>query len=63
MSDLTITTGLVIKRRKFFFRCPNRSCQAIFSSEFEDEKDIEDIHDELLYLECECGGHATLLWD
>lgn len=51
------------KKRRFYFRCPKKDCKAIHSAEFEEEQDIQDIYEELLYLECECGGKATLLWN
>lgn len=49
------------KNTKFTFRC--NDCKLLLSSEFEDEKDIEDIKDDLLWLECPCGGKAMLLRD
>ncbi len=51
------------KKRRFYFQCAEKKCRAVFSSEFEDAQDIRDIHEETLYLECECGGKATLMWD
>lgn len=51
------------RKQRFYFRCPDPKCRTIHSAEFEDEQDIDDIHAELLYLECECGGRATLMWN
>jgi hypothetical protein len=50
-------------KRRFYFRCENGKCSAIFSSEFDNLEDIRDVQDEELYLECECGERASLMWD
>jgi hypothetical protein len=47
--------------RKFTFRC--EKCQVILVSAFEDDKDIEDVIDGLLWLECQCGSKCLLLTD
>lgn len=47
------------KKQQFTFRC--NECKIIITSEFEDEKDIEDIKEGLLYFECPCGGISKLL--
>lgn len=47
------------KKQRFSFRC--HECKTIFSSEFEDEKEIEDIREGELYFECPCGGKSKLL--
>lgn len=48
--------------RKFTFRCEN--CRKLMVSEFEDEKDIEDITEDLLWLQCPtCDVKAPLLRD
>lgn len=49
------------KIRRFTFRCD--SCKEIMSSEFDNEKDISDVTEDELWLECPCGGKATLLRD
>lgn len=49
------------KKRKFTFRCED--CSLILSAEFEQEKDIQDIHDNLLWLECPCGARCMPLRD
>lgn len=49
------------KLRKFTFRC--EICKTILSSEFDDERDIEDIKNNQLWLECPCEGRAYLLTD
>lgn len=51
------------RKRRIHFQCKDRKCRAIYSAEFEDPEDIEDIQDEILYLECECGEKAILMWD
>lgn len=50
-------------KHRFHFQCKRKTCQAVFSAEFDDPKDIQDIRDEELYLECECGEKAILMWD
>ena len=49
------------KLRKFTFRCD--TCFEIMASEFEDEKDVSDVIEDKLWLECPCGGKALLLRD
>ncbi len=46
-------------KRKFNFRCIE--CRAIFSIEFEDEKDIEEVQEGILSFECQCGSKSELL--
>lgn len=48
-------------KRTFLFRCDE--CKMILSSEFEDESDIKDIQDDVLWLECPCGGKSKILRD
>jgi Zn finger protein HypA/HybF involved in hydrogenase expression len=51
-----------IKPQKFLFRCDE--CECIFSVPFETEQDIQDVHDNLMILECGvCGGKAIPLRD
>lgn len=47
------------KKHKFLFKCED--CEMITSFDFEDEKDIEDIQEDKLVLECACGGRAKTL--
>lgn len=49
------------KPRRFTFRCD--ACKEILCSEFDDEQDIQEIVEDKLWLECECGGKAKLLRD
>lgn len=49
------------KIRKFSFRCV--VCKEVMMSDFAEDQDIEDITNDKLYLECECGGKAVLLRD
>jgi len=48
-------------KRKFIFRCED--CKTIIPAEFEDEKDLEDLAEDILYLECACGGRCLCLRD
>lgn len=50
-----------LKPKKFTFRC--ETCQALLTSEFEDERDIDDIREDKLWLECPCDGKAYVLRD
>ena len=49
--------------RKFTFRC--EKCKEILTSSFDEDKDIEDIINGLLWLECPapCSGKAIILKD
>jgi hypothetical protein len=49
------------KKRKFIFRC--EKCEAILQTEFEEEKDIEDVNEDKFLLECMCGGYCFVLRD
>lgn len=49
----------LIKSRTFTFRC--KKCGTILESDFENKEDIEDVVDDLLWLECPCGEKSTLL--
>lgn len=49
------------KNNKFTFRC--ELCKILLTSEFEDERDIDDIKENKLWLECPCSGRALLLRD
>lgn len=49
------------KERHFNFRC--EKCKEILTSSFEDPRDIEDVVEGQLWLQCLCGGKASLLTD
>lgn len=49
------------KKRKFLFRC--EKCQQIIEIEFEDEKDIEDINEDKILIECTCQAYSFVLRD
>ena len=46
------------KERHFNFRC--EKCKEILTSSFEDPRDIEDVVEGQLWLQCLCGGKASL---
>lgn len=47
------------KIQKLSFRCEN--CKTILISDFDDEEDINDAKEGILYFECPCGGKSRLL--
>lgn len=49
------------KTRKFTFRC--EKCKDVLASQFDDEQDIADVLDDVLWLECPCSGKMRLLRD
>ena len=49
------------KTRRFLFRC--EACEAILSAEFEEKEDIQNVQDNKVLLECQCGGFCTVLRD
>lgn len=49
------------KKIKFLFRCD--TCQMIISTEFETDKDIQDVREDKILLECPCGGICLPLRD
>lgn len=46
---------------KYLFRCDK--CNMILSTEFEDEKDVDDVKEDKILLECPCGGMCFVLRD
>jgi len=47
--------------RKFLFKCED--CGMILSVDFEDEEDLIKVQEDLLILECPCGGKSKVLRD
>jgi hypothetical protein len=48
-------------KRKFLFRCED--CGLIVSVDFEEEKDLQDLQDNKIVLECPCEGKCKVLRD
>ncbi len=48
-------------KRKFLFRC--EKCHQIISIDFEEEKDIEEVQEDKVLLECHCSGYYFVLRD
>lgn len=47
--------------RKFLFKCDY--CEMIVSIELTDQKDIDDVNDDLFKFKCDCGGSSAPLRD
>ncbi len=52
---------LLNKKQKFLFKCD--SCSTIIEMEFEKAKDLADIKEDKILLECKCGGICFVLRD
>lgn len=48
-------------KRKFLFKC--QECEMILAVEFDEEKDIDDVAEDKMVLECPCSGKSYLLRD
>ena len=49
------------KKTKYLFKCD--TCNMILSADFEDPKDLEDLKEDKILLECPCGGICCPLRD
>lgn len=49
------------KLQKFLFKCED--CAMIVSVEFDEEEELEKVHNDKLVLECPCGGKSRVLRD
>lgn len=47
--------------RKFLYKC--EECHMILSAEFEEEEEIIKVQEDLVVLECPCGGKSKILRD
>lgn len=48
-------------KRKFLFRCED--CGLVVAVDFEEEKDLQDLQDNKIVLECPCQGKCKVLRD
>jgi hypothetical protein len=52
---------LLSKKQKFLFKCD--SCSMILTMEFEEAKELADLKEDKILLECPCGGMCFVLRD
>ena len=49
------------KKRIFTLRCEN--CRKVITEDFINQKDMDDLLERMLYVECKCGGRCFVLLD
>ena len=47
--------------KKYLFKCD--TCDSILAVDFDDPKDLEELKEDKILLECPCGGICLLLRD